>query len=113
MKPNTHLLLSFPVGFQASKNSLRRMSEHLSPRMMSMNSSYSIAFMKKDPTGGTASVQTFSPYSPSRAFRNELERAEAQERRLEEQRLAAHVKAREDVQRFTQYSMGTAPNWFM
>ncbi|KAF3095327.1 hypothetical protein TWF569_010435 [Orbilia oligospora] len=107
MKPNTHLLLSFPVGFQASKNSLRRMSEHLSPRMMSMNSSYSIAFMKKDPTGGAASVQTFSPYSPSRAFRNELERAEAQERRLEEQRLAAHVKAREDVQRFTQYSMGS------
>ncbi|KAF3940376.1 hypothetical protein ABW19_dt0202761 [Dactylella cylindrospora] len=74
--------------------------------MMNMNSSYSIAFMKKDPTGGTTSVQSFSPYSPSRAFRNELERAEAQERRLEEQRHAEHVKAREEALRFTQYSMG-------
>jgi len=100
MRPNTHLILNFPVGYQASKNSLRRMSEHISPRMMPANSTYSMAFMKKDPTGGAASVETFAPYSPSRAFRNELERAEAQERRLEEQRHAAHVKAREEVLRF-------------
>ncbi|KAF3920909.1 hypothetical protein ABW21_db0208884 [Orbilia brochopaga] len=113
MHPNQHLILDFPLGYQTSKNSLRRMSEHISPRMMPASSSYSMAFMRRDSTGGTAAVQAFSPYSASRALRNELERAEAQERRLEEQRHAAHVKAQEEVLRFTEYSMGTAPNWFM
>ncbi|KAJ6257863.1 hypothetical protein Dda_7652 [Drechslerella dactyloides] len=64
-----------------------------------------MAFMKKDPTGGAAAVHTFTPYSSSRTLRNDLERAEAQERRLEEQRHAAQVKAQEEVLRFTEYSM--------
>lgn len=113
MRPNTLLLLSFPVGYQASQNSVKRINSHLPAKMMPMNANYSIAFMKRDATGGSASVQSFSPQSPSPAFRNELERAEAQERRLEEQRHAAHVKAREENNRFSQYSMGTTPYWFM